>query len=1588
MCGASVIEFFLAGICASSQESLRKAARPTSLCEWVARLGQEFFIWSCSQTSTAQPMAKLELCARCGGPKRGTGAGYCPKPACRAAAKAAAPKVKAKAKPEAAAKAKVRARPAAAALPPEGAGAGGLDEISELFAGFASDAEDAPAAAEAAPPVHATPVRKRKRGKQPPTHDELMAEAEESRPTKRVPRPSLRCAGRSPDEPCIFSTQHPDAPARVSPDRPGGHLCCFCDDEHLRHLHDDRSGTLTAVLKAIQLHNPDAFEPAIAIVTRVCGEEVAEDFKKRVARARHRAERVVTTVEGQWEEALKHRVSHEAAYEEDWLEQWRGWHADDNRRRDRKFPGVFNGDVDKKDWMTDRCRALENWATHNSWFLCANCHRLETRKMAPADGMQPERKLPGTKRCKHCLRNIGYAAPQPDDVPEPLRAVPVEVLLALRVFEVDTGHPEKEIRATDGYRVHVDVIRFRMPEESVKTRIKKLPRELRRRAKEVLEYLRSQKDTNKYDDFYKMQTEFLETVGEHASKQERQLPVNFMEWVGLECACWPHLYWRTDMCESYIRSMDVRRQLRRASAHGGPEDRDRSGAAIFARAEARRAAVRKKPSSGADADSSSSDSEDDDDAAGAEGRQSLKASFLAKVLSPVLGYGTDAELSQYVYDLWMWTRLGGAKNSSGVPLRLALAGSSFSPEFWRTWHCALLDVQRQVGLPTLFLTIAPYEWGFPYHAFMEDEMAKLLRSRLWLPAAETLHLAHVLTQVLVGFVTGKNHQNVRGDRCWKDHLLGKDKVITFFGRLEFQDGKRKRVHRQAQDYHGRGTVHLHALIWLEDLAAAKPEDIITAVLPDPATPMGALVRGSQLSWSGSGRDVHEGPTHVDEDTGLLVLQHGEADHAAGVRAYMPEVLGALKSHMDVQSSDGRGLLLRYCSTYVAKFSDSFAQGWLNDEASDFAVARRVLSEYHPLEPEMWLQLASFLMRPCVAGGSLRKMAAPSPWREDQPEIVQAYMSSTWRCDDMSLLEFMRKTNKTGDIARCMRKRWEREADEDQSLHDFVNTCQTRGETMMAVRTSSRFSDSFYGEWVMLHVPFRDLADLRVADLKLVPENFRCFAMALHHAEDFWRDIEQVKANLELEAFSTMHLESNLAMVRAHAAVVDGYMSGELVLGRDAVPIRRLPAHAALPTELHDEQWRVVDSIMTNVHLALQGLEIDVEPQIMTAKRDTAPMAVLGPAGSGKSTAVQVAIQQALALEARVVVACPTRMLVADWRAKFPGLDVDSIHAVFELFKDEHHTLDAMVNFDLVVIEEVSQVDCEMFERLLRLWDAAVQRPALVFVGDFAQLRGVNPTRALDSPRWSKVRQWHLHTMRRCKCPDLKRKLELLRTAKPSVKQLADILKGHKAPSRARRQSRYMTPEPTEEDIANIFAETPETTFVTISRAAAAWVNEAAVKSIFPGAPVKVVPGDPESNPNNYRGTSQVGNAPVDLPIYIGGRLTITRNINKECDYVNGMGAVVLGVHRAGVRVRTDTGYILVIFPWTDESGTVFLPIRSGYAHTLMKVQGATLPHLTVYLDAANVEAAGYVALSRVQYDAHWQYVGDPTVHHFVPSTAV
>ena len=919
-----------------------------------------------------------------------------------------------------------------------------------------------------------------------------------------------------------------------------------------------------------------------------------------------------------------------------------------------------------------------------------------------------------------------------DDIPEVLRSLPEEVLWALRPLEPDVGTP---VFARHGYRVHTDMIRFWWRPMSVEQQVDWLEDAGHKaRAKEAYHFLVGNV-AGSYGRFVHMHKRYLRQNRDKLTgdpyDRALQLPRRALEEVGLECAVWPHLYSCTEMCETHIRQADIRRRARREGARphepaAESDNSDGSEEALQPRAGEPMEDLPETPGLRR--------------AFAKPGRNSAKSSYLAKVVGPVLGYGSTFELFQFVYDLWLWSSLGAKRNTVQSPLRLAMSGYSFSPEYWHTRHAALVDVVKQLGLPTLFLTVAPYEWSFPFHKWVEDEAQKLCRSRLRLPVAETLHIAHVLAQSVVGLLTGSNKgTGTKGRPGWKSHLFaakdgsGRQTVLNYFGRLEYQDGKRRRYVNQqeaaSQYYHGRGTVHLHLLVWLQHVPAIELEKHIAATVPGDNAPLANLVEGSQRSWTGSGWPVQAEESHWDTDARVLRLQHKPEDfcrynaagQAEGIRAYVTDLLAGLHCHTDVQASDGRGMLLKYVSGYVPKFSDSFASDWLQDACSDYAVATRVLTDYHPLEPEMTLQLAMQWYPQCLAGSTLQRFRVPVPWCGPCPERVQQYMQSAWRAPDMPLVEFLRKTNGKGNIHEYLKKQHAAEEAAgaerlEETLEAWANDAATAGQVAVASIYLSRYNDRYYGQWVLMHVPFRDLEELRRPELDLVPDHLCYQALALLHRPDHWTSEAAIRAELELEAFREHHVRNIVAMLFANQVLIRQYFDGTLDKHNDGMPPApggpRLPG--GLDMDLSRQQQQIYEEIVESARQGVQqklaqeaawnalaavdedadmdgnnphwGQEPEASPFPAAAAWRPA-FAVLGPAGSGKSTAVSQAVQMAAAQGARVLVAAPTGRLAATLREKFPELEVDTVHGAFLIYKPVHEALEVLLPYDLIVVEE-------------------------------------------------------------------------------------------------------------------------------------------------------------------------------------------------------------------------------------------------------------------------------------------------------------
>ena len=677
-----------------------------------------------------------------------------------------------------------------------------------------------------------------------------------------------------------------------------------------------------------------------------------------------------------------------------------------------------------------------------------------------------------------------------------------------------------------------------------------------------------------------------------------------------------------------------------------------------------------------------------------------------------------------------------------------------------------------------------------------------------------------------------------------------------------------------------------------------------------------------------------------------------------------------------------------------------SQEWLNDDASDYSVARNVLTKYHPLQPEMWLHLADGRQFPqCIYGGTIVAIVAPWPDMPTVPDFVKKYEDCPWRGAKMPLLEYLRKANANGHINEWVRKRHASEGKtEEMDLETFARQVKGRGEKMVSADTVHRLNDKYFGQWLALHVPFRTLAELQDTEVReKVPKRYCYFACALRRRPAFWRDPEKVRADMMLEACGDDHIANVLHMIESQAHLVEEYLSGRLNKEDEAKETTDPKATAgatkeAKKVEWHPKQTQLMSNINSRVDQALRANRHD-DPEEAEKARDLALehgkiLVGLGGPGTGKTTAAAESIRRARSLGARILIAVPTGQMSSRMRELFPDVEVDTCHGAFLLHRPEMESLPLMSQYDLVVVDEVSQLSKDHFERICRMWHAADKVPALVFLGDFYQLPGVDPLRATDSAAWKKVRRVKLVKSYRCSCPVLMKKIYGTRTSRPSKKMVKSICKGHKA--------WRGTDGPTREDLRELWERTKgKTTIVTCTRRAAAKVNVLMLSLLFPweNKLLTTIPGHFDANPENYDEKNKFRTdrrpIPTMVRIHEGMRIFLTNNLDKKSDFVNGMEATVQSYHagRKCLVVLTRTQKRLSVWPYTDREHerVMYFPIRVGYAGTLHKFQGATMDHATIWLDVPGMKGAGHVALSRVRTDKDYEIGGDVEPAHFEPA---
>ena len=166
---------------------------------------------------------------------------------------------------------------------------------------------------------------------------------------------------------------------------------------------------------------------------------------------------------------------------------------------------------------------------------------------------------------------------------------------------------------------------------------------------------------------------------------------------------------------------------------------------------------------------------------------------------------------QLVFDRWLYKTITGAINSTRIlspnsgrppPPFYALQDKPFSIGYWDWQHRNLIDIVRQFGFPSLFITISPSEWSFPLPLWLEAFSIETGYGPTQSACFETLHFMHVLEQIVRGYFCGSN------DSKWCNHVFSYNRTPTnninaYFYRFEFKK---------------QGTVHIHLLVGLKTLS--------------------------------------------------------------------------------------------------------------------------------------------------------------------------------------------------------------------------------------------------------------------------------------------------------------------------------------------------------------------------------------------------------------------------------------------------------------------------------------------------------------------------------------------------------------------------------------------------------------------------------------------------------------------------------------------------------------------------------------------------------------------------------------------------
>ena len=324
----------------------------------------------------------------------------------------------------------------------------------------------------------------------------------------------------------------------------------------------------------------------------------------------------------------------------------------------------------------------------------------------------------------------------------------------------------------------------------------------------------------------------------------------------------------------------------------------------------------------------------------------------------------------------------------------------------------------------------------------------------------------------------------------------------------------------------------------------------------------------------------------------------------------------------------------------------------------------------------------------------------------------------------------------------------------------------------------------------------------------------------------------------------------------------------------------------------------------------------------------------GMPGTGKTEVILHAAYRAAHSGARVLILCPTGILVHAYRDRLGdlvGVTVETIHSSFQIGRQADQLVryappTRLRRYDLIFIDEGSQIDDYLFSRLFLGFRELPQRPFVVFAADYQQLNPIGSS-LLSRAFAAALFIIELVTVHRTKDPALLDFCLLIPERQPSKAILADFFSGRILSGGLRSAVSFALN--LQRSRESMF------TWLCVTNRGASKVNECAISLLGIHA--------------GLLASGMFGDAKVAKGrIYVapGVVVRLTRNLDKDRGFVNGaIGVVVDVLHqevsRSVFSVRLSNGTLLLVHPICDE-GRVFLPCVYGYATTIRRAQGSSL----------------------------------------------